>query len=316
MHIVVLGAGALGAYFGARWAEAGAEVTFLVRDKRAAQIRKNGIRVNSTMGETVMEQPDIAQRADDIDDVDLVFVSVKGYHLSEALPNLRKLAETGAYFLPVLNGMEHIPLLQRELGREKVLGGLAHIMATLDDHGWVVHSGHFHALTFGALAPGQESVCKRLESLSETANMDAVHSDAVVSEMWKKYMFINAFAGITTATNLPIGPVREYTPTFEIAEQLLKEMQQLANAYDVPLEEADVQVAKDRLLGLGKDATSSMHQDRRKGLMLEVEHLHGGALRLAEEKGLKLPYTEAIYGLIKPFERPWRKRYNTKKSHL
>src|SRR5699024_7183619 len=126
---------------------------------------------------------DIAQRADDIDDVDLVFVRVKGYHLSEALPNLRKLAETGAYFLPVLNGMEHIPLLQRELGRETVLGGLAHMMARRDGHGRVVHRGQLHVLTFGALAAGRESVVGRLESLSEAVNLDAVHSDAVVSEM-------------------------------------------------------------------------------------------------------------------------------------
>src|SRR5699024_9557863 len=193
---------------------------------------------------------------------------------------------------------------QRELGKEKVLGGLAHIMATLDEKGGVKHTGHFHVLTFGTLEPEQAAICQQLEALSSAANMDAVYSGAITSELWKKYMFINAFSGITTAANLPIGPVREHQATFKAAERMLEEMRQLANAYGTPLDDADVQVAKDPLLGLDQDATSSMHQDRRQGLMLEVEHLHGGALRMAEEKGCDLPFIEAVYGLIKPFERP------------
>src|SRR5699024_3592251 len=101
MHIVVLGAGALGAYFGSRWIEAGADVTFLVPEKRAEQIRKNGIRIQSGMGDALIEQPQIIRNPDDIADADLVFVSVKGYHLQEALPDLRKLAAKGAFMLPV-----------------------------------------------------------------------------------------------------------------------------------------------------------------------------------------------------------------------
>ncbi|MUK89784.1 2-dehydropantoate 2-reductase [Ornithinibacillus sp. L9] len=304
MKIVVFGAGALGVYFGARFEEAGADVTFLVREKRAKQIHENGLAVNSPKGDYTFQDPTIITDVSEIESADLVLLSVKGYHLEGALESLKELQKKGAYVLPVLNGMEHIPLLQNELGKDFVLGGLSFIMATLNDHGHVEHNSEFHQVVFGALEPTHKAICQQLEELTENANVDVVNSDRILIELWKKYMFINAFSGITTATNLPIGPIRSNQETFRIAEMVLQEMRIIANAYHVEVTEKDVEAAKTQLLNIQDDGTSSMHQDRRKGLILELEHLHGGAIRLAKAKGLEVPYIEAIYGIIKPFEDP------------
>ncbi|RYG73035.1 2-dehydropantoate 2-reductase [Lentibacillus lipolyticus] len=301
MRIVVLGAGALGAYFGARWIETGVDVTFLVREKRASQIRQNGIRLNSTKGDYVVENPQVVTSTDEIGAVDLVLVGVKGYHLDGTLEELRALANKGAYVLPVLNGMEHIGLLQKELGKKTVIGGLAFIFAGLDDKGHVEHTGDAHQLLFGPLDTSQKAICDQLESISQNALIDSRQTDDISRELWKKYMFINALSGATTAANLPIGPIREHPETFHIVEMLLEEMKQLTNAYDVKLTDADVAAAKQNLHNLDPDATSSMHKDRRKGTTLEVDHLHGGAVRLAEAVHVAMPYTRAILGLIKPF---------------
>lgn len=302
MKIAIIGAGALGAYFGLRWLEAGNDVTFVVRKRRAVQMEENGIHIQSPHGDFTVERPDTVEDINELEDVDLIIVAVKGYHLEGTLPPLRRLTAKGAKVLPVLNGMEHVSILQKELGEEAVLGGLSYIISTLDDMGHVIHSSDFHDIVFGPLHPSQENVCEKLALASEQANMNCKWSSAIQKDMWNKYMFINAFSGITTAANLPIGKVREQPDTFSIAEKILQEMKQLANEYHIELTDRHVGKAVDQLKGLGDEATSSMHQDRRKGLTLEVDHLHGGALRMAEKKGVSLPYIQTIHGLIKPFE--------------
>lgn len=302
MDVVVIGAGALGSYFGARLSEGGANVTFLVREKRAKQIVSNHITVKSTQGDYTITDPQIATNASEIETVDLVLVCVKGYHLQGTLEDLKELTKKGAHVLPILNGIEHISYLQDQLGKDAVIGGLSFIIATLDANGHVIHSSDFHDLVFGALEPTQTPICNRLEELCNRANINGMNSDAILLELWKKYTFINAFSGITTAANMPIGEIREHESTFRIAENMLQEMRTLAKAFHVEIPGDDVGMAKAKLLHLPEDTTSSMHQDRRKGLTLEVDHLQGGALRLAKAVSVDMPYTETIYGLIKPFE--------------
>ncbi|TRM11693.1 2-dehydropantoate 2-reductase [Lentibacillus cibarius] len=302
MHIVVLGAGALGAYFGGRWMESGADVTFLVREKRAAQIRENGLKINSTQGDYELESPQVVTDPNDIQAADLVLVSVKGYHLDGTLDYLKSLKKKGAYVLPVLNGIEHIRTLQNELGKECVLGGLAFIFATLNDKGHVEHTGENHQLIFGPLEASQQYICAELDRLSRKAGFVAKYSDHISFELWKKYMFITALSGITAAANLPIGPIREHAETFHIVKMILREMQSLANAYGEAIPDAEVEAAIQNIRTFDPEATSSMHKDRRKGVQLEVDHLQGGAVRLAADVDLEVPYIKTVLGLIKPFE--------------
>ncbi|WP_153463251.1 ketopantoate reductase family protein [Sediminibacillus terrae] len=301
MKIVVVGAGALGAYFGARWQEAGQDVTFLVRQKRADQLRKNGLRIKSIEGDYQLDKPAIVENPGEIQEADLVVLAVKGYHLDGTLEQLQVLVDKGAKVLPVLNGIEHIPILQEKLGKDAVLGGLSFIISTLDGQGGVEHTSPFHELVYGALTPEQEEICRQIAAASEKANFTARWSEDIDTDMWKKYMFITAFSGITTAADLPIGTIRNHPETFAVAKAMLAEMKQLANKKQVSLTDDHVEQAIRQLNGLDDAATSSMHQDRRKGISLEVEHLHGGALRLAANAQIELPTIRTIYGLIKPF---------------
>ncbi|WLR53229.1 ketopantoate reductase family protein [Bacillus tianshenii] len=302
MNIVVLGAGALGAYFGGRWQEAGQEVQFLVRERRAAELKENGLTIHSVQGDYELEKLNIVQSVDEIEKVDLVLLAVKGYHLTGTIPHLKELVHKGAKVLPVLNGIEHIDILKEELGEEAVIGGLCFIIATLNEKGHVSHTSKQHDIVFGALHPSQQELCEDLAGISETANMISRHSDDILKDLWKKYMFISAFSGVTAAGNFPIGTVRNNPSTFQLASNVLLEMKQLANVYDIPLSDEHVDKATEQLNSFPDEATSSMHQDRRKGLTLEVEHLHGGAIRLAQKADLKLPYIETLYALIKPYE--------------
>ncbi|PLT32945.1 ketopantoate reductase family protein [Bacillus sp. V5-8f] len=303
MNIVIMGAGAVGAYYGGRWAEAGQSVQFLVREARAQQLEENGLYINSTHGNYHFDHLYFTGDAGEIENPDLVVLAVKGYHLKGTIPSLKILVENGAKVLPLLNGIEHINILQKELGEEAVIGGSAYIIATLDQKGHVVHSSDQHDIVFGPLHSSQKEICSELEAVSRDAKMNSRLSYEILQELWNKYMFITAFSGVTTASDLEIGDILSSPPTAELLKKVLVEMQNLANLQGVTLSDEEVAQAFVKFNKFPATATSSMHQDRRKGLTLEVEHLQGGALRLASEAGISLPIVETLYGLIKPFEK-------------
>ncbi|TLS37269.1 ketopantoate reductase family protein [Pseudalkalibacillus caeni] len=303
MNIVVIGAGALGAYFGARLQEAGQSVQFLVRERRAKEIKENGLKVHSVNGDYTFDHPRVVQTVEKIENPDLVILAVKGYHLTDTLPLLYPLVDKGAKVLPVLNGMEHITILQSELGKDAVLGGAAYIISTLDEKGHVVHSSEMDTLLFGPLCKSQEPFCEELQSIVSTANIDGKNIPTIEEEMWRKYMFITAMSGVTTAGDFSIGTIKSCGATKELSKKVLEEMKDLANSYGTSLTEQDIEDGFLKLQSLPDQATSSMHQDMRKGLTLEVEHLQGGAIRLAKEAGIDIPHIETLYALIKPYEK-------------
>ncbi|MDP1417646.1 2-dehydropantoate 2-reductase [Peribacillus simplex] len=302
MNIVIIGAGALGSYFGGRLQQAGQDVQYLVRKNRAKQLKENGISITSPHGNYQFNDLHITENVSDIEKVDLVILAVKGQHLQGTLSDLKILVEKGAKVLPLLNGLEHISILQDELGDEAVLGGSAFIIATLDEKGHVIHSNDNHDLIYGPLHPSQKKICDEIEQAAGSAIMKVSRTENILIRMWIKYMFITAFSGVTTASNLPIGTIRKFPETNGLLEKVLVEMKELANAYDVGISVENIAQALENMAGLPDESTSSMHQDRRKGLTLEVEHLQGGALRLADKVGLKLPVMGTLYALIKPFE--------------
>jgi 2-dehydropantoate 2-reductase len=282
--------------------QAGQDVQYLVRKNRAKQLKENGISITSPHGNYQLNDLHITENVNDIEKVDLVILAVKGQHLQGTLTDLKVLVEKGAKVLPLLNGLEHVSILQDELGEEAVLGGSAFIIATLDEKGHVIHSNENHDLIYGPLHPSQKKICDEFEQAARSAIMKAGRTENILIKMWIKYMFITAFSGVTTASNLPIGTIRRFPETNGLLEKVLVEMKELANAYDVGITVENIAQALENMAGLADESTSSMHQDRRKGLTLEVEHLQGGALRLADKVGLKLPVIGTLYALIKPFE--------------
>ena len=119
--------------------------------------------------------------------------------------------------------------------------------------------------------------------------------------MWQKYIFITAFSGLTTASRLPIGSIRKSAPTLKLGAEVLWEMGELANAVGIQLPDV-TNAGFEKLKSFPDEATSSMHQDLINGRPMEVDHLLGGALRLGEKYGIKLPHVETIYALLKPHE--------------
>jgi 2-dehydropantoate 2-reductase len=303
MNILVQGAGALGAYFGGRMLEAGVNVSIFVRDRRAAQLTKEGLIITSPEGNFECKDVTVYTSTDQVKEIDLVILAVKGYHLDQVIPQVQAIVrKTGAFVLPLLNGLEHLELLQTAVGEQKVLGGFASIIATLNEQGHVVHSNNSSAIKFGALHDEQIQICEQLEKIHHLVKSSVLREENILKHMWKKYIFITALSGITSAMQLPAGFIASSEASFHVARNVIFEMNTLAKEVGIHLSEQEVEIMANRLRGFRPEATSSMHQDMRKGLPLEVEHLHGGALRLASKYNLNIPVIETLYGILKPYE--------------
>ena len=223
MNILVHGAGALGAYFGGRMLEAGLNVSFFVREKRAAQLTKEGLKINSPEGNFERKNVTVFTAPEKVKNIDLVILAVKGYHLDQAIPQIQTIVEqTGAFVLPLLNGVEHLDTLQQAVGKEKVLGGFASIIATLNKQGHVEHTSGGSSIKFGALHHGQTDICEQLERIHRLVKTNILREENILKHMWKKYIFITAFSGITSAIQLPAGFIQE-----QRLRLLLLEMQSL-----------------------------------------------------------------------------------------
>ena len=300
MKFIVYGAGAIGAYFGGRLVEAGEDVTFFVRERRAQQLA-DGLCIESPEG-NFTASVHVATAVAQVSEADVIIVALKGYHVADALPQIIELAQkTNAYVLPLLNGIEHVTLLQQQLGNDKVLGGFAAIIATLNEQGHVLHSSKGSSVQFGALHTSQQSIVEKLAALNERVNTSFIASHNILAGMWKKYMLITAFSGVTSATQQPARALNMYAPTLKLAQSIVYEVAQLAKLEGVTITDDEVAKEASRLAKFDDAMTSSMHQDLRKGLPLEVEHLHGGALRLAQKHGVDVPFITCIYGILQPY---------------
>ncbi len=149
MRILVVGAGAIGGYFGGRLLEAGRDVTFLVRQRRAAQLAKTGLAIRSPHGDVTLPNPP-AITADALrEPFDLVLLSCKAYDLKSAINSFAPVVGGGTAILPVLNGMGHLDVLSARFGDRAVLGGQCAISSTLDAEGRILHLSDFHSMSFG-----------------------------------------------------------------------------------------------------------------------------------------------------------------------
>lgn len=302
MKTVIVGAGAVGGYFGGRLAEAGNPVTFLVRERRKNELFKTGLVVHSIKGDFTIHHPDLAIDAEEIDAPDLAIVALKNYHLEGALPSLHRLVEKGAKILPLLNGMEHMDRLVEALGEANVLGGSCYIESTLNDAGEIVHTSPMQDIVFGALSPSiDQGFLKSVETMVREAGIVVTLSEHILQDMWSKYLFLSTLSGITAATRQPIGIALKDPITRDYLGDFIKEVCTIART-KVELPEDIVEQLMKRMESIKPAMTSSMHRDLEKGQAIELESLHGGLLKMASAAQLATPSVKAIYSLLHPYK--------------
>lgn len=307
MKILVLGAGAVGGYFGGRLAEAGADVTFLVRPAREAQIAAHGLVVKSPFGDIAKPVKTVTAAAEG-GPYELVLLTCKSYDLDSAIAAIAPAVDAppgqqGAAVLPLLNGMAHLDVLDRKFGAANVLGGLCFVAATLTPEGEIHQLGSMlNGLVFGERSGAPSPRCEKLKAAFGSAPLESRVSGEILRDMWSKWVQLAALAGLTCLMRATVGEANQAEQGGAIALELLDECRAVAGAYDaLPGEKTDAAM-RARLTDKASMLSASMLRDIERGGAIEGDHIIGDMIRRGRAKGVATPLLRVVLCHLQAYE--------------
>lgn len=281
MRILVVGAGSIGGYFGGRLIEAGADVTFLVRPRRAEILARTGLKIRSPLGDFHEPAPKLVT-ADRLETpFDLILLSCKAYDLDDAIASFAPAVGPATAILPLLNGMRHLDALDAPFGAGSTLGGQCVISAVLDAEGHILHLNEANTLTFGERGGGRSPRADAIAALFATASFTTVASEAILQDMWEKWVFIATVAGITCLMRAAIGDIVSAGGA-DLASGLLDECAVIAARSGFPPRQAFLDRTRKTLTAPNSPLTASMLRDIERGAQTEADHIVGDLLHRAD----------------------------------
>src|ERR1700749_1269568 len=205
MRILVVGAGAIGGYFGGRMMQGGCYITFLVRPRRASELASAGLVIKSPTGDVTLPNPKTVQADTLKEHFDVVLLSCKAFDLDDAIASFAPAVGPDTAIIPLLNGMKHLDVLDAKFGSERVLGGLCAIAATLNEKREVVQLQPMQSLSFGERAGGSSERVRAIFEIFQRGNVNASLSENILQAMWEKWVFLASLAASTTLMRAPVG---------------------------------------------------------------------------------------------------------------
>lgn len=306
MRILVVGAGATGGYYGARLAEAGADVTFLVRPARAERLAAHGLKVVSPLGDLSLARPNTVTTASlaAAGSFDLVLLSCKAYDLVSAMEDVAPAVGEGTAILPVLNGMAHLDTLDARFGAEKVLGGCCAIAATLTPEGTIRHMSELCSITYGERDGIASARIAALDTMMRegAAKFQPRLSDKMILEMWEKWVFLASLAGGTTLMRAAIGDIVAAPGGADFMGALHAECTAIATASGFAPREKVAAGARSQLTAEGSAFTASMLRDIEGKGRIEADHVIGDLIARGRAHGVATPMLDLAYTGLRAYE--------------
>jgi 2-dehydropantoate 2-reductase len=288
MRVLVIGAGALGGYFGGCLIRAGRDVTFLVRPRRAEQLARGPLQIVSPHGDFAV--PVTTVLAGGVSGpFDLILVGVKSYSLDEAMDQFAPAVGPDTMILPILNGMGHFDRLIARFGAGRVVGGMANISAGMDAEGRIVQFIPNHDLVFGEIPGGFSDRIRAVEACLGGAGFDARASDAVMQDIWEKFVQLGLGAGITCLMRASIGDILAAPGGREAMFEIFDECCAVATASGFKPRPAFIEFDTTLITTVGSPLKWSMLRDIERGSTTEGEHILGDMVARARALGVKAP---------------------------
>ena len=307
MRILIVGAGAVGGYFGGRLAQAGRDVTFLVRPSRAKQLGQDGLRIISPHGDAVLT-PNLVS-ADKIDTpYDLVFLSVKAYALEAAMNDFAGAVGPETMILPGLNGLRHVELLTKRFGEHAVIGGVCLVAAEIDKEGRIVQLADFQQLIYGERNGETTPRLERLDATIRGAGFDARLSPDIMQAMWEKWVQLASLGAITCLMRGTIGEIVAAPGGAELSLAILDESAAISNACSHKPSEALLSRHAAAMTAPGSSLTSSMYRDLRKGAPIEADQILGDFIERGGAHGVDTPLLKAAFVNLRVYQSGLPKR--------
>lgn len=305
MRILMVGAGAVGGYFGGRLLEAGRDVTFLVRPGRAAELARDGLVIKTPDATVTLSDPPSVLAEDISQHFDVVILSCKAYDLDGVVDAIVPAVGAETMILPLLNGMKHLDVLDERFGGAHVLGGQCQINSTLNTERVVVQMDARHLISFGERDGGLSARIRALAAVLTEAGFDAVLSENVVQDMWEKWMFLAALASGTCLMRGTVGDIVAAPGGAGLMSAVLGETRAIAEAAGHPPRDAFWERMSPALTTPGSNFSASMLRDMENGSRTEADHVIGDLLARREALGVQASdpsLLEIAYTHLKTYE--------------
>jgi 2-dehydropantoate 2-reductase len=303
MRILMVGAGAIGGYFGGRLLAAGRDVSFLVRPRRAEELARDGLVIRSPHGDFTLNNPPALQSVELKPAFDLVVLSCKAFDLGDAVESFAPAVGPATAVLPLLNGMAHLDVLDDRFGRPRVLGGQCAVAAMLDAQRHVVQLAPMHAITFGER---DGTISGRVDAIARAlggAGFDVNASSDVLLEMWEKWVFLATLAGSTSLMRAPTGDIAASPGGRDFILGVLDECSGVAIAAGHTPRQAVFDRIRALLLENGSKLTASMFRDIMANARIEADHVIGDLIARADKAKVPVARLRVIYTHLKAYER-------------
>lgn len=294
MRLLVVGAGSTGGYFGGRLAEAGRDVTFLVRARRAAQLQADGLKLVSPHGDVTV-RPKLVTADAITAPYDAVLLAVKAYSLDAAIKDFAAAVGPQTAIVPTLNGMRHIDVLAERFGEKAVVGGVCKVAATIDPEGRIVQLANFQELAYGERDGSVSPRMEELDAFMQGAGFVARLSRAIGYEMWEKWTMLATLGAITCSMRGNIGEVVAAPGGAAFNLGILDDVVRIVSAVGEAPNVAFLEGARKALTTPGSSQSPSMYRDLREGSPIEADQIVGDLLARGAKAGIATPLLAAAY---------------------
>jgi len=303
MRVLVVGAGAIGGYFGGRMLQAGRDITFLVRPRRAGELASAGLAIKSPHGDVTLKTPPTVQAEAIRQKFDVILLSCKAYDLDDAMKSLAPAVGEGTSIIPLLNGMRHLDVLDAKFGSERVLGGLCSIAVTLNDKREVVQLQPMQSLGFGERDGKLSDRVRAIAEVFKSGNFGSSASEHVMQDMWEKWVFLASVAASTSLMRATVGNILAAPGGKDFLLGILDESKAVATAEGFPPRAPSLERTRAMLTTEGSPMTASMFRDIQAGLPVEADHVVGDLIARGDAAKVPVPRLRTAYTHLKAYER-------------
>jgi len=303
MRILVVGAGAIGGYFGGRLLQAGRDVTFLVRPRRAGELASAGLVIKSPNGDVTLQNPPTVQADALKDKFDVVLLSCKAFDLDDAIKSFAAAVGPNTAIIPMLNGMKHLDILDARFGKERVLGGLCAIAATLNEKREVVQLQPMQSINYGERDGKLSDRVKAIDEAFKSGITGATASQNIMQDMWEKWVFLSSLAASTSLMRTSVGNILAAPGGRDFLLGMLDETSAIAAASGYAPGGPFFERVKGLLTTEGSPMTASMFRDIKAGLPVEADHVIGDLIARADAAKVPVPKLRIAYTHLKAYEK-------------
>jgi 2-dehydropantoate 2-reductase len=299
MRIAVIGAGGIGAIYGASLAKAGADVIFVARGAHLAAMREHGLKIEGDRGEMHVSPAHATDDPSSIGPVDVVLFCVKLWDVESAGAAIRPIVGPKTAVIPLQNGVDAHERLIPVLGREAVMGGTAFVTGSIVAPGVVRQTGAYQRMTFGELDGTISPRGKRLAELCAAAGFEGILSPDVLVPLWDKFTMLVPLANVNALTRAPLGKYRADPDSWSLVEGSVHETVAVGRAEGVNLapDAADKAIALIR--SMPDHHMTSMGNDLLRGNRLELPWFAGTVVELGRKHGVATPVNSLVYAALK-----------------